>query len=234
MSMLRADQLLSRFGFCSRREASAWLHAGRLSAAGLTIDRPEKRIDPLSTLVDGKPLEFPEGMLLAYHKPTGVTCSHNPSEAPLIYDILPPAWMRRQPPPETIGRLDKETSGLILLTDNGAFVHRWSSPRHETAKTYEITVDADIPPDLVEIFASGTLLLDGESKPCRPATLTLTSPGTATVRLLEGRYHQVRRMFAAHNLTVVRLHRSGVGALTLDGIPEGAWREVQPIDIDGP
>jgi 16S rRNA pseudouridine516 synthase len=142
--------------------------------------------------------------------------------------------MRRQPPPETIGRLDKETSGLILLTDNGAYVHRWSSPRHETAKTYEVTVDADIPTGLDDIFASGTLLLDGESKPCRPATLTLTSPRTATVRLLEGRYHQVRRMFAAHNLTVVRLHRSGVGALTLEGIPEGTWREVQPVDIDGP
>jgi 16S rRNA pseudouridine516 synthase len=202
------------------------------------VPRPDQRIDPATATVDGQPIEFPHGLLVAFHKPVGFTCSHNPAEGPLLYDLLPPAWLRRQPPPETVGRLDKETSGLILLSDDGTLVHRWTSPRHETPKTYEVTVDGDFPDGLAASFASGTLLLRGETKPCRPARLTITSPRTAVVQLQEGRYHQVRRMFAAHGCMVTALHRSAIGALALGDLAPGSWRPIAPEEVepatDGP
>jgi 16S rRNA pseudouridine516 synthase len=209
MPAIRADQLLSRFGFCSRREAPSWIRAGRVVCSGNPVLRAEDRIDPAATSVDGQPIEFPGGLLVAFHKPVGYACSHNPAEAPLLYDLLPPSWLQRQPPPETVGRLDRETSGLIILSD-------------------------DFPEDLAAIFASGTLVLRGETKPCRPATLTITSPRTATLLITEGRYHQVRRMFAAHGCPVTTLHRPAIGSLQLGSLAPGSWRPISPADIDPP
>lgn len=231
--MLRLDQLLSRFGYCSRREAAAWVKAGRVSRCGEALTKVEQRLNAAEVLVDGKPVEFPHGMLVAFHKPAGVACSHNPAEAPLIYDLLPPSWMRRQPPPQTVGRLDRETSGLILLTDDGMLLHRLTSPRHEVVKTYEVTVDADIPAGLVELFAAGTLLLRGEDKPCLPAELEVMTARTARVHIREGKYHQVRRMFGSQGCTVTKLHRTRVGGVELGNLAEGEWRCVEAIEVTG-
>lgn len=226
--MLRSDQLLSRFGYCSRREAQGWVKAGRLTLPDATvIARPEQRIDPATVLVDGRPVEFPGGLLVAFHKPVGCVCSHNPAEGPLIYDLLPASWMRRQPAPVTVGRLDKETSGLILITDDGALVHRWTSPKHEVVKTYEVVVDRDLPDNLAVAFASGTLQLHGEPRPCLPAQLEVTGPRSARLHLLEGKYHQVRRMFASQGCAVTALHRTRVGSVELDGLAPGEWRSLQ-------
>ena len=227
---LRLDQLLSRFGYCSRREAQSWAKAGRVTLNGESVTRPEQRLDPGAVLVDGKPVAFPAGLLVAFHKPAGCTCSHNPAEAPLIYDLLPSSWMRRQPAPVTVGRLDKETSGLILLTDDGDLVHRLTSPKHDVLKTYEATVDRDFPHGLAERFAAGTLLLHGETKPCLPADLEITGPRNARLHIREGKYHQVRRMFASQGCTVTTLHRTGIGALDLGDLAPGVWREV---NLDG-
>ena len=232
---MRTDQMLSRYGYCSRREAVAWVKAGRVSAGGEAVKRPDQKVRPDEVLVDGAPVPFPGGLLVAFHKPTGVTCSHDPSEGPLLYDLLPADWMRRQPAPVSVGRLDKETSGLILVTDDGGLVHRWTSPRHETEKVYEVTVAADLPEGIAEVFGSGTLVLRGEDKPCRPATLEVLGPRQARVRLTEGRYHQVRRMFASQGCPVTTLHRSAIGGLSLEslGLAPGEWREVSTAAVEG-
>jgi 16S rRNA pseudouridine516 synthase len=232
--MLRLDQLLSRYGYCSRREAAAWVKAGRVSQDGETLTRAEQRVDPASVLVDGKRVEFPDGLLVAFHKPLGVACSHNAAEAPLIYDLLPAAWMRRQPSPETVGRLDRETSGLILLTDDGALLHRLTSPRHDVVKTYEVTVDTDIPAGLGALFAAGTLQLKGEDKPCLPAELEVMTPRTARLHIREGKYHQVRRMFASQGCPVTALHRTRVGAVELGTLAAGEWKEVDRHLLESP
>jgi 16S rRNA pseudouridine516 synthase len=109
-------------------------------------------------------------------------------------------------------------------------VHQLTSPRHKVPKVYRATVDRDLTPDLVGQFASGTLLLPGESEPCAPATLTLRSAREAEVTLTEGRYHQVRRMFAAAGATVLTLHRTRFGPLELGDLPACEWREL-PLDI---
>jgi 16S rRNA pseudouridine516 synthase len=230
--LLRLDQMLSRFGYCSRREAQAWIRDGLITMDGVPVTRPEQRLDPASVLVEGRPIDFPHGLLVAFHKPVGCVCSHNPDEGTLIYDLLPPAWMRRQPPPVTAGRLDKDTSGLILISDDGALVHRWTSPRHDIVKTYEVTVDRDLPPGLEEVFASGTLQLHSEPKPCLPAQLEITGPRTASLHVREGKYHQVRRMFASQGCTVTALHRTRVGPIELGDLPPGQWRVLTKKEMD--
>ena len=166
------------------------------------------------------------------HKPVGYACSHDAAEAPLIYDLLPPQWLRRNPGPISIGRLDRDTSGLILITDDGALSHRLTSPRHEVEKCYEVTVDSPLPDRLTEVFAAGTLVLNGESKPCRPARLEITGLHTVRVFLHEGKYHQVRRMFASQGHPVTALHRRTFGTLMLDGLPPGEWRVVHPQEVE--
>ena len=226
MTPIRADQLLSRYGYCSRRDAEAWISRDRLTVEDAPVSRADARVDPEAALVDGRPVEFPGGLCVAFHKPVGIVCSHNHADGEIIYDLLPARWMRRNPAPVTAGRLDKETSGLILITDDGALVHRLTSPRHESEKTYEVTVDRDLPPDIVETFASGTLLLRSETRPCLPARCELTGPRTAILHVMEGRYHQVRRMFASQGCTVTALHRTRVGNIALEGLKPGEWRAV--------
>ena len=133
----------------------------------------------------------------------------------------------------SVGRLDKETSGALLLTDLPELVHRLTSPRHKVPKVYRALVDRDLPADLAGLFASGTLRLDGEEKPCAPAALRGVGPREALLTLTEGRYHQVRRMFAAAGATVLALHRESFGPLDLGGLAPRAWRTL-PLDTFGP
>jgi 16S rRNA pseudouridine516 synthase len=125
-----------------------------------------------------------------------------------------------------VGRLDKDTSGLLLLTDQTTLVHRLTSPKHKVPKIYRATLDRDVPESAAATFASGTLVLEGETTPCLPAELSLLSPREAELTLMEGRYHQVRRMFAAVGCTVLTLHRTRFGNLDLEGVAESTWREL--------
>jgi 16S rRNA pseudouridine516 synthase len=228
--MRRLDQLLARLGYCSRREARAWVADGRVTVNGAVADDCGAKADPAAVRVDGEPPDHPDGLLLLLHKPTGLVCSHDGREGPDIYSLLPDRWRRRNPPVTSIGRLDKETSGVLLLTDLSPLVHRLTSPKHKVPKVYRASLDREPAPGLAELFASGTLQLDGEDTPCAPATLTLPAPREAEVTLTEGRYHQVRRMFAATGATVVALHRVRFGGLELGDLPAGQWREL-PLDF---
>jgi 16S rRNA pseudouridine516 synthase len=145
--------------------------------------------------------------------------------------LLPERWSRRNPPITSVGRLDKETTGLLLITDRGDLVQRWTSPRHKVTKRYLVESDQDLDPDLVPLFASGTLRLPDETDPCLPASLVLTGIRSAHLDLVEGRYHQVRRMFASQGFRVTSLHRSQFGALELGNLPPGQWRAVTEASI---
>lgn len=230
--MRRLDQLLANLGYCSRREARAWIADGRVTVQGKVAGDFGAKADPADVRVDGEPLDHPAGLLLLLHKPTGLVCSHDGREGPDIYSLLPGRWRRRNPPVTSIGRLDKDTSGLLLLTDLSPLVHRLTSPKHKVPKVYHATLDRDLAPDLAARFASGTLLLDGEATPCAPAVLKLIAPREAELTLTEGRYHQARRMFAATGSTVLALHRARFGPIELGDLPLGQWREL-PLDYFG-
>jgi 16S rRNA pseudouridine516 synthase len=231
MSARRLDQLLANLGYCSRREVRDWLKAGRVSVAGKVADDPGVKPSPAAVRVDGEPLDHPEGILLLVNKPLGLTCSHDPREAPLIYELLPARWRERNPVVTSVGRLDKETSGLILLTDHTELVHRLTSPKHKVPKIYRATTDRDLSPDLIPRFASGTIQLDGEKEACAPAGLRIVGPREAELTLIEGKYHQVRRMFAACGTTVLTLHRTTFGPLTLGDLKPGQYRELAFADL---
>jgi 16S rRNA pseudouridine516 synthase len=173
---------------------------------------------------DGEPLDPLPGMALMLNKPVGVTCSHK-DVGPLVYSLLPERWRRREPAVSAVGRLDKDTSGLLLLTDDGAFLHQVISPRRHIPKRYLATLARPLRGDEGAIFASGELMLDSEDKPLLPAFLDVLSDTEAALTLTEGRYHQVRRMFAAVGNHVTALHRESVGGLKLpDDLAPGAFR----------
>ncbi len=231
--MRRLDQLLANLGYCSRREARDWIDAGRVIVGGKVADDVSRKANPGDVRIDGEPPDHPDGLLLLVHKPLGLVCSHDEREGPNVYSLLPERWRRRNPVVTSVGRLDKDTSGLLLLTDQSALVHRLTSPKHKVPKVYRATVDRDLDPGLVPLFASGTLLLAGEKEPCAPAHLELPGPREAVVTLTEGRYHQVRRMFSAGGATVLTLHRERFGDLVLGDLAAGQWRPL-PLDTFGP
>ena len=147
-----------------------------------------------------------------------------------MYDLLPQQWLDRGDGVSTVGRLDKETSGLLLITDDGAFVHALTSPKRHVPKVYEFECSAPVPASAVALFASGELLLNGETTPCLPAELEITGECTGCLTLHEGRYHQVRRMLAAVGAPVTRLTRTAIGPLKLAdlNLALGEWCAIDP------
>jgi 16S rRNA pseudouridine516 synthase len=231
MAPERIDRILSRLGYCSRGEARGWLKAGRVTAGAEALRDPSGKVMAVEVRIDGEPAELPGGVLCLLHKPAGCVCSRDEREGANVFSLVPLRWSRRNPPVVAVGRLDKDTTGALLLTDDGALVQRLTSPRHKVPKTYEAVLDGDVPGDLSAVFASGTLLLPGEPEPCLPARLEVTGPRTARLELVEGRFHQVKRMFLAHGLRVLSLHRSRFGDVALEGLEPGAWRLLDPAAL---
>ncbi len=227
----RIDQWLSRCGYCSRREARSWVRDGRVQVAARRADSVDQRAAAGEVTVDGEALEGPHGLLVLLNKPAGRVCSHQASEGPSIYDLLPERWQRRNPAINSIGRLDQDTTGVLLLTDLGDLIQRWTSPRHKVPKVYEVTVDAPLDESLIPLFASGTLQLPGEDSPCAPARLQILDVHQARLELTEGRFHQVKRMFGVTGRTVTRLHRSRFGEIELGDLEPGKWRLLEVTDL---
>lgn len=233
----RVDKLLSSMGYGSRKEMARMAAAGgiRLDAAPLldVTNRIAVTPDlPARMTIDGEALDPIQGMVILLNKPLGMTCSHKESGS-LVYEILPPRWRRRDPAISTIGRLDKQTSGLLLLTDDGDLLHRIISPRRHVKKTYRAKLARPLGGTEAALFASGRMMLEGEEKPLAPAALEVISDTEALLSVTEGRYHQVRRMFAATGNHVVGLHRESLGGLSLpDDMAPGQWQLLSPDKIE--
>lgn len=232
----RLDKLLANLGYGSRREIAGLARAGLIRLDGSALRDAAARIAVTPDLpermeIDGEPVDPPPGLALLLHKPLGVTCSHKEA-GPLVYALLPERWRRRDPAISTVGRLDKETSGLLLLTDDGGLLHRIISPKAAVPKRYRATLDRPMKGDEAAIVASGTLMLEGEDKPLLPALLKAEDETHAVVTVTEGRYHIVRRMFAAMGNHVVALHRDRVGALDLPAdLEPGAFRVMGEAEV---
>lgn len=177
--------------------------------------------------VDGEPLDPPLGSILMLHKPVDFECSTRGSVR-TIYELLPDRFRLRSPIMAPIGRLDVDTSGLLLLTDDGQVNHRITSPRTHLPKIYAAELANDLTGTEAANFASGTMLLESETEPLLPADLEIIDSRRARLTLTEGRYHQVRRMFAAVGNHVVSLRRTAIGGLELGDLPEGEWRTITP------
>ncbi len=211
---LKLAKQLAGLGYGSRKEVAIAIRDGRVTGEGENLR------------FDGEPIDPPHGMVLLMHKPAGFTCSHA-DQGRLVYDLLPPRFLKRDPKLSSVGRLDAETTGLLLFTDDGALLHRLISPKSSLEKTYEATLARPLEGHEAALFSAGTLVLRGEDKPCLPARLEVTGTHTARLTLTEGRYHQVRRMFAAAGNHVEALHRSRFGGLELGDLTAGTWRLLQ-------
>ena len=232
----RVDKLLSSMGYGSRREVAQLAAVGGITLDAAKLVDVSKRIPVTADLpsrikIDGEALDPIAGMVILLNKPLGMTCSHK-EDGKLVYDLLPERWNRRDPAISTIGRLDKQTSGLLLLTDDGDLLHRVISPKHHVKKTYRATLARPLNGTEGALFASGHLMLEGEDKPLAPAELEVISETEALLSVTEGRYHQVRRMFAATGNHVETLHRESLGGLSLpNGMAPGQWRLLNDVEI---
>ncbi|PIB92183.1 pseudouridine synthase [Caulobacter sp. FWC2] len=232
--MARLDRLLANLGYGSRKEVQALVASGKVVLDGKVLKDAGLRVAvdanlPERMTIRGVAVDPPAPLVLLMHKPLGVTCSHK-EDGEKIYDLLPRRWRVRDPALSTVGRLDKDTSGLILITDDGDFLHRVISPKRHVPKTYLAKLDRPLAGSEGEVFAAGTLMLEGEDKPLLPAQLDVVDDKTARLTITEGRYHQVRRMFAAVGNHVVTLHRERIGGLTLPADLEPGQYRILPAD----
>lgn len=223
---------IANLGYGSRREVQWMFREGRITDADGDVLYADDKVAHEAIRIDGAPLDPPQGLLLVLHKPVGYTCSTR-DVGRLVYDLLPPRFRLRNPVLSSVGRLDRETSGLLLFTDDGQLLHRIISPKAALPKVYEATLARPLRGDEAAIFAGGDLMLESEKTPLKPALLEVVDATHARLTITEGRYHQVRRMFAAVGNHVEALHRSRIGGLALDGLAEGTWRIAGPDDVTG-
>lgn len=215
-------RILFSQGFGSRRECQALCRAGRVAVAGRTLADPLEHVpvDGLRFAVDGIEWPFHAKALVMLHKPAGVECSRAPGAHPSVLGLLPAPLQRRGVQP--IGRLDADTTGLLLLTDDGALNHRLSAPRHHVPKVYEVRTRHPLDAAQLQALRDGVVLHD-DPQPVRAAAAEATGTHTLRLTVTEGRYHQVKRMLAAAGNRVEALHRSGFGPLTLGPLAPGQW-----------
>ena len=218
----RIDAHLSSLGYCTRSEAKKFLRIFELCVKEKRVFDTSIKAYHDDITINREPLD-PETISILLNKPSGFICSHNDAGS-LIYALIPSRWNRRNPKISTIGRLDIDTTGAILLSDNGALNHKLSSPKSDVLKVYEATLLVPLKGDEEQMFASGELMLNGETKPLLPARLEVISPTKVRLEISEGKYHQVKRMFGAVGNRVLSLHRVSFDGFTVEDLKEGTYR----------
>jgi 16S rRNA pseudouridine516 synthase len=225
--MRLADILFSQ-GFGTRRECRARVAAGQVQLDGVVVDDPDQTVptEGLVLHVEGQPWPYHAKALLMLHKPANTECSAKPRHHPSVLSLLPAPLRTRGVQP--VGRLDADTTGLLLLTDDGALIHRLTSPRHKVPKVYEVTCRHPVTDTMRAQLLAG-VVLDDDPLPVQATAVTLTSTHALQLTLTQGRYHQVKRMLAAVGNRVDRLHRSAFGPLQLPpDLAPGQWAWVEP------
>ncbi|MDO8344205.1 MAG: 16S rRNA pseudouridine(516) synthase RsuA [Cellvibrio sp.] len=226
---MRLDKFLSQNSDSSRSLIQQAIKAGRVSVNDVIAKKGDQKLrgDEIITL-DGKQVEAFQTRYLMLHKPLGYVCANSDSDYPVVVDLIRlPRWQELQ----IVGRLDIDTTGLVLLTDDGQWNHRITSPRHECDKVYRVTTADPISTETAALFAAG-VQLHSEKAPTRPAQLELISSHEARLKIHEGKYHQVKRMFAAAGNLVVALHRESIGSIQLDpALAPGEYRALTADEI---
>ena len=229
MAVKRLDRLLSELGVATRSELRLMIKSGRVTVDGTAAVQPDMKIEEQGHVicVDGVELCTSRLRYFMMDKPEGVLSATEDKRQETVLDILPPEVWRRGLFPA--GRLDQDTTGLMILTDDGALAHEILAPQKHVPKQYRVTIDIPMTEEMVHRFAEGIELKDGR---CRPAELTIESEDTGVVTLREGRYHQIKRMFGCCGAVVTGLHRLSMGALRLDDtLAPGECRPVSEEEI---
>lgn len=223
---MRLAQILFSQGFGTRRECAGLIYSELVQVDGRVVDDPDADFptDGLNFSVRGEPWRYFEKALVLLHKPAGYECSMKPKHHPSVLSLLPTPLRTRGVQP--VGRLDEDTTGFLLLTDDGTLLHKLTSPKHHVPKVYEVTMKHPVDAKQVQRLLDG-VVLDDDPAPVRAAACEATGEHSLRLTLTEGKYHQVKRMGAAVSNRVEALHRSAMGGLTLDGLAPGKWRWVE-------
>ena len=230
---MRLAQILFSQGFGTRRDCVGLILNGYVGVGGRIADDPDEEFEPtgLRFTVRGVEWAYHARALLMLHKPAGYECSRKPKHHPGVLSLLPPPLRQREVQP--IGRLDEDTTGLLLLTDDGALIHRLTSPKRHVPKVYEVGTKHEVTEAQVQALLSG-VVLDDDPVMVRAAACEKTGEHALRLTLTEGKYHQVKRMVAAAGNRVETLHRASFGALRLPAdLAPGQWRWVDAAQIDG-
>lgn len=225
---MRLDRFLAETTSLTRSMAKKALHQGLVTVNGEVVKKGDVQITDQEVRYQGQVLSLRAPLYLMLNKPEGYISSTEGDLHPSVLNLVPPEWREGLHP---AGRLDLDTTGLLLLTDDGQWSHRVTSPRKELGKIYRVWLADDLGHSVADQFAEG-ILLKGETKPTRPATLEVVSSREVLLQIHEGKYHQVKRMFAAVGNRVVKLHREQVGEIRLDPqLEPGQWRHLTPKEI---
>jgi 16S rRNA pseudouridine516 synthase len=236
---MQLQDILYSQGFGSRRICAGLIEQGRVSVAGEACEDPLRdfAVEGLQFSVAGRSWPYHARAYLMLHKPAGTECSHKPKSWDSVYSLLP-APLRQRPQKravagvQAVGRLDQDTTGLLLLTDDGLFIHRMNSPRHQVPKVYEVGTAEPVDAGQVERLLAGVVLHD-DPEPVRAAACVVSGERALQLTLTQGKYHQVKRMVAAVGNQVVALHRSRIGSLPLPAdLAPGQWRWLTPAEVD--
>lgn len=235
---IRLDKYLAGLGYGSRKDVGKGLRRGYFIWNDEKIEDASLQVDPRTITAENAtyqnlPMEPASPLCLILHKPEGYVSSHVDDGGESLFHLLPHQYCMRTPELQIAGRLDKDTTGMIVLVDDGQLVHKIISPKNHVAKTYEVTLAKPLSGQEKDLFENGTLILPGETKPLKPAQLVPHKDDVhrATLTIQEGKYHQVRRMFEVTENEVTQLHRSAIGDITLDDISEGEFKIVSQEDI---
>jgi 16S rRNA pseudouridine516 synthase len=228
MKLYRA---LQSQGFGSRKDCVARVRAGAVAVNGVACDDPEAEVDPggLGLTLDGATWLYREKAYVLMHKPAGHECSHHPSHHPSVFALLPPPLLLRGV--QCVGRLDQDTTGLLLFSDDGQFIHRMISPKKGVAKVYRAVCAEAVTDAMLAALRAGVQLND-EPAPIAALACEKLDEHVLRLTLAEGKYHQVRRMIAAAGNHVEALHREAIGNYALPAdLPPGAWRWLETDDL---
>ncbi len=230
MALVRLDKLIADSGRASRREAKDLVKAGRVRVDNMIASSAEMKVDgDLSTVyIDGESLDYRKNRYIMMNKPNGVLSATEDSQQKTVIDLLPESLRKQELFP--VGRLDKDTTGLLLLTNDGVFSHNIISPKHHIAKVYRAAVTGVLDESDIAAFEKGIILSDGTK--CMSAKLEIERPSVGLATVYEGKYHQVKRMFASRGKHVTALHRLSIGGLSLDEkLKSGEFRELSEEEI---
>lgn len=227
--MDRIDKIIASQGLYSRSDVKYLVNRKRVAIDGEVVRSSSQKADPEKNVItiDGKPLTVKKQIYLMLHKPKGYVSATEDKEHQTVLALVPPEWKGRDLFPA--GRLDKDTTGLMIITDDGVLAHNILSPRKHVQKVYGVELDIPVTEEMQKGFAAGVELNDGI---CKEAELVITGEKTAEVTLKEGRYHQIKRMFGCYGAKVVKLHRIAMGDLYLpDDLAEGDCRELTEEEL---
>jgi 16S rRNA pseudouridine516 synthase len=228
---LTLEKILFSQGFGTRRYCSDLVYADLVEVNGVLADDPEVKIDPAGLVlrVEGIDWIYHEKAYIAFNKPANHECSHKTKHHPSVYSLLPRPLIERGV--QCVGRLDQDTTGLLLLSDDGQFIHRMTTPKKNIGKVYEISAAEPITQKQIDHLLGG-VVLDDDPSPCFAKACTLLDERRLAMTIVEGRYHQVKRMLAAVGNHVALLHRSSIGAYTMPvDLKEGQWCWLYPSEL---